>query len=130
MKTSEIRVCNLFQHNDEWNTFGHKGVFTWTEDEWYALLECTMLIDNVEPIPLTEEWLTKLSNNIQEESCMSKKLFILNSEYCITWSVWGKCFYFQSEISDAGCYHLRPVHFVHQLQNLYYALTGEELVCS
>ena len=80
----------------------------------------------VEPIPLTEEWLTKLGFK-QTEKIAQKiirsvgRLGVLNVEkskpFEIKLSYW---------VDDDGIL-ISKIKYVHQLQNLYFALTGEEL---
>ena len=70
------------------------------------------------PIPLTEEWLIKFGfyrKNFawvlcEPSSNMTKFEF----------SIWEDLTYNTAELRP-------PIDFVHQLQNLYFALTGEEL---
>ena len=68
------------------------------------------VLKNAKPIPLTEEWLVKFGIN-----CLSDGVFIFKIGYTqnIVFQPDMKCNY--------KCEH------VHQLQNLYFALTGEEL---
>ena len=35
--------------------------------------------------------------------------------------------YYNNDSSNAGCYYITSIQYVHQLENLYFALTGEEL---
>ena len=72
-----------------------------------------------EPIPLTEEWLLKFGFvNGGKSDFDKKKLSIhLPSFYYTN----GRTFYNSWRIMDYS------VKSVHQLQNLYFALTGEEL---
>ena len=73
----------------------------------------------IEPIPLTEEWLVKLGFELfQDEndafpSYHHKYSFVLDEKF---------------QPSDVG-FPIAHIEFkyVHQLQNLYFALTGEEL---
>ena len=73
------------------------------------------------PIPLTEEWLLKfnLNNPTNKHPYHFKKSMVefLHSEYQNEL----KCFY-----NNVPMFSL-PCTYVHQLQNLYFALTGEEL---
>ena len=69
-----------------------------------------------EPIPLTEEWLLRLGFNEP-----------INDWY---WIGVDDCFIFGKKedgwyLMDDYC--MKPFKHVHQLQNLYFALTGEEL---
>lgn len=78
----------------------------------------TVGIDRVMPIPLTEEWLLKFGlikvKNIDEDSIwmFNDINFTYETERCLV-------------ILDR--YIISVCKYVHQLQNLYFALTGEEL---
>ena len=71
-----------------------------------------------EPIPLTEEWLLKFGFFLSEESDTYNKCNESYNEMCIEG-------YLQKEMNVTDI-NVRLKH-VHQLQNLYHALTGEEL---
>lgn len=62
------------------------------------------------PIPLTEQWLIDFG--------------ILNSK---NWSWNGYTIEYWVEDGDTACF-VASADYVHQLQNLYFALTGEELL--
>lgn len=79
--------------------------------------------NNFQPIPLTEEWLLKMG--------FSKITFNHSTliEYDLKESDLD-VIYFDPEKPDNGFYWgswKGGVNYVHQLQNLYFALTGEEL---
>ena len=70
----------------------------------------------VEPIPLTEEWLVRLGIETCKNSSYHYEPF--------SGIYWSK--------KDLKCdidseYQIEVPDFVHQLQNLYFALTGQEL---
>lgn len=73
----------------------------------------------VEPIELTEEWLIKFGfeNNFKQYELMNwgLKVDLLNNEWIVFHGFCGK----YSEITSC--------RYVHQLQNLYFTLTGKEL---
>jgi len=83
---------------------------------------------DLKPIPLTEEWLLKFGFKHQNKYDLESNLYSkkLKSEYYFT-------IYSKTETLDFKTFH--PINFVfdikidfvHQLQNLYFALTGEEL---
>jgi hypothetical protein len=74
-----------------------------------------------EPILLTEEWLLKFGfNTTQWDNFNSHRLMIGNNDYTIVIYSDGNC-----EIGDVVTCKIK---YVHQLQNLYFALTGEELI--
>jgi len=95
-------------------------------------------INHVEPIPLTEEWLLRLGFKLCD---ICKDFGGLEMPYYANNAV---LLFFNSnrtkyELSDyyigygsmrSGKYHVvafKWIKYVHQLQNLYFALTGEEL---
>lgn len=72
------------------------------------------------PISLTEEWLTILG------FIKTKPNSIFDYPY---WSMDGVEILFQADqtfLFNASCGNI-PIHFVHQIQNLYFVLTGKEL---
>lgn len=79
---------------------------------------------NIQPIPLTEEWLLRFGF---EENQIEVKLphSEWHTEGCLTVHADGGCsllnYTWEAEIE------LNPVQYIHQLQNLYFALTGQEL---
>jgi len=78
-------------------------------DDFLSLLYWT-------PIPLTEEWLLKFGFEIKQGR--------FGNEY------FGKInLYTASDKKIVFCYdgYLKGIKYVHQLQNLYFALTGNEL---
>lgn len=73
--------------------------------------------NGVEPIPLTEEWLIKFGFDVNNRPNWIDQL----QEYSI---VCGNTQYLKGSAKN-----IMPIKYVHQLQNLYFALTGEELTC-
>ena len=73
--------------------------------------------ERFEPIPLTKEWLVKFGFNFDVNSGLYKKSGFEVEVFNI-----GVEFY----LGEYGSWFLFVEH-VHQLQNLYFALTGEEL---
>ena len=89
--------------------------------------------DNIHPIPLTEEWLLKFGfekDRIMSyfKDCGEYKMKISINSFSGTIEEDSSWF-----ISILTGYGSQPVtlvkQYVHQLQNLYFALAGEELVC-
>ena len=74
-------------------------------------------LNDIEPIPLTEEWLLHF-----------------RFKYYRSWNYWQIKGQHRLKVhsSNIGFYFRERFHFeiqhVHQLQNLYFALTGEELI--
>jgi hypothetical protein len=72
------------------------------------------------PIPLTEEWLLKFGfDRVNEKEGNPFKKDFITIDYFSFRKGW--CIFPGENIS------FNPINYVHQLQNLYFALTGEEL---
>lgn len=82
--------------------------------------------NDIEPIPLTEEWLLKLGlkevNNGLSIKCLNYYLDFDNET--------GLFLMESPENLEKAIMDLSHIKYVHQLQNLYFALTGEELTIS
>lgn len=88
----------------------HDGFQSWSSKD---------LVDGVEPIPLTEEWLLKFGFKKEWG-----KLYQIEANYFPVFMDDNVTWYY-----SADCYHYtgKALEYVHQLQNLYFTLTGEEL---
>ena len=85
--------------------------------------------NQVKPIPLTEEWLLKFDMEFTDGFSSSRKLYLNNYENDIS-----KITYSPKEgllrLSNGdtkGTMLIPHIKYVHQLQNIYFALTGIEL---
>lgn len=121
IKTSEMRLGNLVQYGGatakvcqiEKSFFycESDGSDFFTRDEE----------PGAKPIPLTEEWLLKFGFNKVKS----------DYEEAETWDFYFGVLYFDmanNSVKINGQYCLSNIpKYVHQLQNLYFALTGEEL---
>lgn len=130
MKPSELRIGNFFHRIDRTKevhipisiplkviTIGFDGCDCLHYEQNPALVT---VWDNVNyrdmsPIPLTEEWLLKMGFEKDGEGDWQKGdfAFTLGSEGLKLFMEYG--------------FINPPIKFVHQLQNLFYCLTGEEL---
>jgi hypothetical protein len=85
-------------------------------------------ISNPSPLPITKEWLMRFGYQEHEDGF----IILLNE---ITGMILEKSIYEDIGIAfdlsflqnDGHCILLEEVQFVHQLQNIYFALTDEEL---
>jgi len=134
MKAEELRIGNLvnFHHNNKlrqgWvTTINHRGKcvvltfdnfkgnfpdFSMTQGgETHSVKPC-----NIEPIPLTEEMWENLGFKWDNKRCNYDNGKIIYTR-------WNHPDYLINEDSDNEI----NIEFVHQLQNLHFALTGEEL---
>lgn len=109
MKANELRLNNYVKHN---------GNFYQVEeisDEWLQIdnYQLNTELNEIEPIPLTEEILLKCGFFEGQIG-----YYFLND---ITISVEGQVYFGDEETWVA------ELQYLHQLQNLYFALTNQEL---
>ena len=107
MKASELRIGNLVYDNLG-GALKIKGISLESD------------LSHIKPIPLTEEWLLKFGFEFDEEDDgyqKGKYKVSVSNEGCLFFINIG---YYPEEIAE--------FNYVHQLQNLYFALTNEELI--
>jgi len=84
-----------------------------------------------EPLPLTEEWLFKFGFNHIDKSDNDYITYTdSNHEYYLQLDVRrkdGKYSILDNSFDDLRDFTMIDISYVHQLQNMYFALTGEEL---
>lgn len=117
IKSNEFRVGNI--------VFDYDGEPTdLAAVEILAMTQCEIAntpIEFIKPIPLTEEWLEMLGLEPRMENagtfpCFKKGSITIGRWGPIKWKSWFK-----------GTDIYKSPQHVHQLQNLHFALTGEEL---
>jgi len=128
MKANELRIGNYVYDDYLKKNKQINGIFDneiWLSEIGEDEFDQRSIIDSINPIPLTEEWLLKLGfeNNAFDNFCylhfnprMGIRFLNFNSAQC--------------EIIQDDKYiafKWKHIEFVHQLQNLYFALTGKEL---
>lgn len=124
MKVNELRIGNII------SPLG-KGI---TSVEgfciWDNLIQSSNFterdIKDFEPIQLTEEWLLKFGFEPVELN-VDKTYFIDNGRKCLEIDLSSCTVLYQSNIGIKYIDLNIDLEYVHQLQNLYFALTGEEL---
>ena len=119
IQANELRIGN-------WVKYGDLNVKSFSVDGLYNIITD---IENYKPIPLTEEWLLRLGFDKYKDTnnfkIKSNKYFSLTEEkqgylkIGISNNKWN--------IINFGNKSIFIKH-VHQLQNLYFALTGKELI--
>lgn len=135
MKPTELRIGNYlyYEHTTHIVSGVHGNkVYSWWVKDGQPVIEYEAkdisgtqvenpyidVISQHEPIPLTEEWLLKFGFDIKDKDRLDWVKGAFNLER-------------SNEDNDKFCFevysHYIPLDYVHQLQNLYFALTGEEL---
>lgn len=107
MKANELRIGNFVSKDGE---------------IYEADFITIRMTENYEPIPLTEEWLIKFGF----ESINTHGLVTFDKGRL---SIHLPCSHYKNGRTyfNSWCIIEHSVKYVHQLQNLYFALTGEEL---
>lgn len=123
MKANELRIGNVIQLINGSNRMvlgvsmdnvtGLTDISTYPEDK--SQID-TKPSKYYQPIPITEEWLVKLGFTKQDEIT-----FVLDDELI---QIYKGEFYYSLSITAKDS---RFIGFVHQLQNIYFVMTGEEL---
>lgn len=132
MKANELRIGNLFKYSDNAIIKPEKrGVISSIIADDISFLAHSYNENLIEPITLTEEWLlsfgfdkiTELTDGYNKgmpiEKYLYDKFYILNTDL-LNPNFGIGLHYIWDGIS-------LEIKYVHQLQNLYFALTGEEL---
>lgn len=110
LKPEDLRIGNLFNPSQPVQV-----------EAWMLLPESNVVF---EPIPLTEEWLEKFSfkhNKVAYK--IDNENFVFELYFYDAWNL----NYVEKSNFGNGNVELSGYWTVHQLQNLYFALTGEEL---
>ena len=127
MKANELRIGNLVKYAEI--VMRVTSISAQIVTLKRRSITVTAHIDKIEPIALTEEWLLKFGfkQSEYEEQC-----------YCLSGLdlKWGYRYlenepnwHYGHDYEHGGGMSClwQPIKFVHQLQNLYFALNGEEL---
>lgn len=125
LDVKDLRIENLV--NDEETTHTVVGIDQWhVYSYWQKDKEKEMLyktpMNQIKPIPLTEEWLLKFGF-VEEKIIRNRKIFRLEEKHFrVEITAFGYVVYYT--IDKFLIYYGEHIH---QLQNLYFALTSEEL---
>lgn len=114
MKANELRIGNLIFWDGEIYEVKRSFFDQYSDDE-------------IKPIPLTEEWLLKFGFKETEKQTYEITDFKDCIDFCVS--------IYEDKViltfwSDDPIYFRYSEMNVHQLQNLYFSLTGEELTLS
>ena len=109
MEVSELRIGNVVS---TFRAIGNYWSWTFISHEDIYSISCGNG-NNFKPIPLTEEWLLKFGFERNGKKLTFWKIDLVEDEEGIF------------SFDESRIYI--DIKYVHQLQNLYFALTGEEL---
>lgn len=128
IQANELRLGNWVHHQkDKWSSLNDSMLlpmafdFAWEDRHWYFVGECTLSLDIIDPIPLTEEWLTRFGFQKINIWTYEKGRLVVDVDL----SVW-----IDSNSRHVDPIHLRKVKYVHQLQNMFYEIEEDELTIS
>lgn len=129
IKENELRVGNyIADYEEKENYFKIEQIRINSIGDYVAVYRLGSIccqVNLLEPIPLTEEILLKcgFENEVDDiDGKMYNIYFVTNTEYLIEY------FYKEKEYIFTDDMGLKIyINSIHQLQNLYYALTNEEL---
>jgi hypothetical protein len=122
MKPTELRIGNLVKNNEP--RYGNKILVIESigDNDTVNVFFREYPMSALEPIPLTEEWVLKFGFESLENTGFFRKYY--NDKYYILSN--PKQQYTEICVNSI-CGGQSKTQYVHQLQNLYFALTGEEL---
>ena len=133
MKTKDLRLGNLVYKDGEIYRIESLGYHE-SDSPWQNLVHLASgdedNICDYEPIPLTEEWLLKFG--FKKYYNLSKHWYLENQYQDYDYSIryMRKKYICFAYCGSVGC-KLKPnIQYVHQLQNLYFVLTGDEIEIS
>ena len=135
MKVNELRLGNLVSFNHKWDIISkveeiqQRSVRVSFETQPNLMNGLTTHPDNYIAIRLTEEWIINFGFEKTKHShgydCYIKDGFdfdiVSHGRY------WVLAIYTDESCTDSLYFAHGRLEYVHQLQNLYFALTGEEL---
>ena len=117
MKASELRIGNIIQYSEDSVIFKVIGVHEYGLDVENDIETTYIELDQFEPIPLTEEWLFKFGFKKDGKYNSSDRWM----------GIFNQPLIMGNGYLTIPNYPLTEIKYVHQLQNLYFALTGQEL---
>jgi hypothetical protein len=107
MKNTELRIGNIVKRN---------GLIVTVDEQTFWDMKNNP--DQYKPVPLTEEWLLRLGFEKKQPN------YTWYRKNRVTINVFNDVAF---RLNTNGYCVYKPFKHVHQLQNLYFALTGEEL---
>lgn len=147
MEARELRIDNLVEYNGMFCRVSDITAPSPMKDErfsdkWCIGLLCGGFIDTtiefISPIPLTEEWLSRFGAELIEDGFDSDEggrvciidFDVFRTEWSAKDNYWKVYRRMTKEWQSLDDLYISNVKFVHEWQNLIFALTGEELQTS
>lgn len=132
MKTNNFRIGNYVEFENQVHevigTSETEVKIKIKSNSSYSLLTRWVAISSIKPIPLIEEWLLDFGFNKEYKKGYIGKDF-LNQDFVLTepfvLGEWQKGYVFQFSVGSWSKY--KEFKYVHELQNFYSPMTGEEL---
>jgi len=113
IQAKELRIGNYL------DAAGETEIVTEIYEDYFYTKSCKSTWALIKPIPITKEWLIDFGcQYIDDHEYIIKDDLILENEYTDK-GVWNFC----TEHS-----WITEIKYIHQLQNLYFAITGKELI--
>lgn len=116
MKAQELRIGNIVNYYGD--DFPNGTQCTVDSEDIRLMDNNPVYASEHKPILLTEEWLIKFGfkNEVGNEWAAAKGLFVIE-----------KFDLLYNFSAGSGCALSRSIKYVHELQNLFFAITGQEL---
>ena len=130
MKANELRIGNLVKYDNRiFKIDSISTVFPTLNTDEFGI--GVVDYNNIEPIPLTEDWLLKFGfeNNKRANANRYFKEGIYPRSFAFQFYKNGRVDFWYSDFNVGNLNRIKYnlLEYVHQLQNLYFALTGKEL---
>jgi hypothetical protein len=127
MKANELRLGNIIMFADYDGVVYKKiSAIKLNEFGFYSDIDGTNF-GICEPVLITKEWLLKLGF---EYSDFYKNYKIKAGQYfnSIKYDNDDCEWCYNNDSSDAGCYYVCSIKYIHELQNLYFAINQQEII--
>jgi len=137
MRAQDLRIGNLVHYNGSHKEIGivtsiqNKGLPAFQQHTiylWIGLnerIDILYELDKIKPIPLSEKWLLDLGFKEGSVNILENDKYQILISYYDGWHF----IYVEKEGFGSSEVYLYPadIYYIHKLQNLIHALTGEEL---
>jgi hypothetical protein len=136
MQANELRINNLVFVDNPKHHPGFKGVALIVTsvdklnvgvgkyDDGEVVHIFSQKMKYIQPIPITEEWLVKMG--FEKDGNNYYTHIGERFDLVVTWDTIDKCFYTELRPLEGNSLQI-DCEYIHQLQNLYFTLTGKEL---